>query len=85
MEKVIEYLANDWEDAVVKVMDNGDRYVKLTSQREVKARPENDVAYGTLENWLFPITEREYNTFFVTWHFGQRIGCKKTDMGGNLL
>ncbi len=76
--KVIEYLANDWEDAVVKVMDNGERFVKFFKDKtEHKAHPDSDVAHGTIENELTEISEDDYNTFGVTWHFGG-LHCERT-------
>lgn len=43
------YLANDYEDAVVRVMDNGDRYVKFAGKDEFKAHPESKIANGSIE------------------------------------
>lgn len=78
MDKVIEFLANDWEDAVIKVMENGDRYVKLfPNTTERKANPKSDVAFGTLENQLIEINEDDYDTFGKEWHFGG-VNCERT-------
>jgi len=40
MAKATKYLGNDWENAVVKVMDNGDWYVRFFHDlSEFKAHP----------------------------------------------
>ncbi len=64
------YLANDYEDAVVRVMDNGDRYVKFAGKDEFKAHPESKIANGSIECDLFEITKKEYETFGILWKFG---------------
>jgi hypothetical protein len=80
MEKMIKYLANDFEDAVIRVIDNGDRYVKFFKDRiEFKANPKSNVAYGTMENSLIEISKNDYNTFGISWHFGGR-NCERTNL-----
>ena len=81
--KVEEYLANDWEDAVVKAMSNGDRYVRFFRngtapqiEKEFKAHPESKVAHGDIGNDLIKISKEEYDTFGKTWHFGSH--CERT-------
>jgi len=80
MKTVERYLANDWEDAVVKVMKNGNRYTRFFTNGENPelecerlAHPESKVAYGDYGNSLIEISEEDYNTFGKTWHFGSSM------------
>lgn len=79
MNKVVKYLANNYEDAVIKVMQSGDRYVKFIGKDEFLAFKESKVAYGDMGIELIEITEEEYNTFGEKWKFS--LDCKKIPIG----
>ena len=75
--KIEEYLGNDYEDAVIKVMSNGRRYVRFFRngekpelEKEFLASPKSKVAYGDMGNQLIEISKEDYDTFGKTWHFG---------------
>jgi len=79
MAKAIKYFGNDWENAVVKVMDNGDRYVRFFHDlAEFKAHPSSGVAFGGVDNHLEEISEEDYNTFGKSWNYGGH-GCERTE------
>ena len=71
----VYYLANSSEDAVIKVTENGDRFVKFEGKDEFKAHPESNVANGSIECDLIEITKEDYNSFGKTWRF-KRIAKK---------
>jgi len=79
MAKAIKYFGNDWENAVVKVMDNGERYVRFFHDlAEFRAHPGSGVAFGGVDNHLEEIPEEDYETFGRTWNYGGR-GCERTE------
>lgn len=75
----MNYLANDYESAVIKVLENGNRIVKFflndVVENEFKAHPDSKVAYGSQEIDLIEITKEEYNSFGVSWKF-DKMGKK---------
>ena len=84
--KEVSYLANDYEDAVIRVTGKGRRFVKFynaetkTLEDEFLAHKESKVAYGDIGNDLLEISEEDYNTFGKTWHFDGRNWCVRTNI-----
>lgn len=77
----MEYYKNYMADAVVRVDDDGKRFVKRIDYRggreefEASENPEtNTMAYGGEGYGVFyilePITKEDYDTFGRTWTFG---------------
>ena len=76
--KIDSYKGNDYENAVVRIMSNNDRYVVFSSEKgsrrdEFLAQRSSKVAYNILEK----ITEEEYYNFGVTWDYGGKDFSKR--------
>lgn len=79
----MEYYKNYMADAVVRVADDGKRYTKKIDSywKEVyQPNPESKTAYGGEGYGVFyilePITKEDYDTFGITWTFGD-YGAKE--------
>lgn len=75
----MKYYSNYEADAVVRVDDNGDRYIKsIRHLRETKVSKDNMIAYGVqgygVTNFLSEITKEEYDTFGIDWDWDPRSG-----------
>lgn len=77
----MRYFLNDYEDAVIREDDSGDRFVTLLRNGKLKPEinagrvPHNGVAFGTIEVELMPISKEEYETFGKTWALDR--DCKR--------
>jgi hypothetical protein len=80
----MKYYANFEEDAVIREDENGECFAKLYSIGERKLTPEyklgknSEMRYGSPDymNIPYKITREEYDTFGVTWLFGETSGSK---------
>lgn len=71
----MEYYANYIEDAVIRVADDGKRYIKRAGQKEVLAGEGSKTAYGGEGFGVFytlePITKEQYYSYGRKWNFDE--------------
>lgn len=77
----MEYYLNEMDEAVIRVTDDGKRYVKFCGESEFLAPPDSKVAYGGegfgCYHMLNEITKEQYQTFGTSWgfdRFGNIVG-----------
>jgi len=71
----MKYYANYMADAVVRVDDDGNRYIKRLGQKEVLASENSKTAYGGEGFGVFymlePITKEQYYSYGRKWSFDE--------------